>query len=83
MVRGVDTDENKQELILNLISYAKKQGIKILAEGVQTRDEMIKLVEFGVDYMQGNYLALPMFTPSPVSESVKKELIDANAKFSS
>ena len=44
---------------------------------------MIKLVEFGVDYMQGNYLALPMFTPSQVSESVKKELIDANAKFSS
>lgn len=83
MVRGVDSDENKQELILNLISYAKKQGIKILAEGVQTRDEMIKLVEFGVDYMQGNYLALPMFTPSQVSESVKKELIDANAKFSS
>ena len=78
MVRSVDTDENKQELILNLISYAKRQNIKILAEGVQTRGEMLKLVEFGVDYMQGNYFALPMFVPSQVSESVKQELIEAN-----
>lgn len=78
MVRSVDTDENKQELILNLISYAKRQNIKILAEGVQTRGEMEKLVEFGVDYMQGNYFALPMFVPSQVSESVKQELIEAN-----
>ena len=78
MVRGVDTDENKQELILNLISYAKRQNIKILAEGVQTHGEMVKLVEFGVDYMQGNYFGLPMFVPSQVSDTIKQELIEAN-----
>ncbi len=80
MVRGVDTDENKQELILNLISYAKRQNIKILAEGVQTHGEMEKLIEFGVDYMQGNYFALPMFTPAQISEATKQELIEVNRR---
>ena len=39
---------------------------------------MLKLFEFGVDYMQGNYFALPMFVPSQVSENIKQELIEAN-----
>lgn len=78
MVRGINEDENKQELIANLISYARRQKIKILAEGVQTKEEMRTLIRFGVDYMQGNYFALPAFEPEAINDEAKRSVIAAN-----
>lgn len=80
MVRGIDENENKQELITNLISYAKRQNIKILAEGVQTREELGKLQEFGVDYIQGNLIALPQFEPAPIPDAVKQMVVESMRK---
>ena len=80
MVRGVDENENKQELIVNLIAYAKRQNIKILAEGVQTVEELRKLQEFGVDYIQGNLIAKPAFEPVPISKEIKEMILGTGKK---
>jgi len=74
LVRDVDTDLDKQALIRNLISYAKQRGIAVLAEGVQTRDEMRLLIRFGVDYLQGFYLGRPQFQPMSTDKLLRREI---------
>lgn len=75
IVRGIDIDINRQKLLENMLSYAKNRDIKIIAEGIETRDEMDKLIEFGVDYMQGYYLGKPNLIPQSLSSKIKEKII--------
>ena len=54
----------------NLISYAKQRGIKVLAEGVETREEMEVVVAHGVDYLQGFYVGKATFEVIPIDEAI-------------
>lgn len=74
-VRNVNTDTNKQALVKNLISYARARDIAVLAEGVETREEMETLIDFGVDYLQGFYLGMPREKPQQVLQSVRLEIL--------
>ena len=74
IVRTIDRDVNRQNILENLVSYAKKRNIKILAEGVETREEVEVLIQFGVDYMQGYYFGKPVFEPSPINPSVLEDI---------
>ncbi len=68
VIRDVDKDSGKQEIIRNIVDYAHKRDIVIVAEGVETAEELRKVLELGVDLMQGYYLARPAETPLPISE---------------
>ncbi len=74
-VRNVDKDADKQTLVKNLIRYARRKGIAVLGEGVETREELETLISFGMDYMQGYYLGKPTNEPAPVSEKVRQEIV--------
>lgn len=73
LVRDIDKDENRQILMRNIIAYAKERNVKILAEGVETVEEMRLLVQMKVDYIQGYYFAKPSFEV----QTIPKHLIDA------
>lgn len=68
IVRDVDKDIDKQLIISNIVSYAHRQNMLIIAEGLETAAELEKVLELGVDLLQGYYLARPGETPPPISE---------------
>lgn len=65
-VRDVDRDQDKQDMIRNLMSYARNRGTYVLAEGVETESELRVLMDFGVDYLQGYFLGKPNEEPQQV-----------------
>lgn len=81
IVRGIDKDLNRQQISKNLILYAKQRDIKIVAEGVETKEELEKLIEFGVDYLQGYYFSKPEFSPPEISQELIKEVLEINEQF--
>jgi len=54
-------EENKENLIFikSLIDFGKSYGLETVAECVETGDIAKKLMEMGVDYMQGYYFGAP------------------------
>ena len=80
IVRGIDSDLNRQQISKNLISYAKQRNIKIIAEGVETKGELEKLIELNVDYLQGYYFSKPEFIPQEISSKLVKEVLHINEK---
>lgn len=74
IIRDIDKDINRQKLLQNIISYAKGRHIKIIAEGVETKEEMDTVISFGVDYIQGYYIGKPSFKPGEIEESVVREI---------
>lgn len=63
LIRGVEKDESRYQLLSNLISYAKGKNIKIISEGVETLPEMETLIALGTDYIQGYFLGKPSKEP--------------------
>jgi EAL domain-containing protein (putative c-di-GMP-specific phosphodiesterase class I) len=81
IVRGIDNDLNRQQISKNLISYAKQRGIKVVAEGVETSEELEKLIELGVDYLQGYHFSKPEFIPPEINDDLINEILEINEKF--
>ena len=59
VISGIDTDEYKQKFVRQFVVFAKQTNTKIVAEGIETKQELDKLRELGIDYGQGYYLGKP------------------------
>ncbi|MEG0596510.1 MAG: EAL domain-containing protein, partial [Oscillospiraceae bacterium] len=78
LVRDIDKNGDKLALVQNLLHYAKGRNIAVLAEGVETRAELDTLIACGIDYIQGYYVALPMFEVMPIRDEVVQEIQNYN-----
>ena len=53
LVRGIDTDPPRQELLRALHAVAGKLGAQIIAEGIETSEELATIQSLGIPYGQG------------------------------
>jgi len=68
IIRDIDTDANKRQIVSNTVSYAHQRGMKVVAEGLETADEVRTVLSLGVDLLQGFFLAMPQAEPDGASE---------------
>ncbi|HEV8611146.1 MAG TPA: EAL domain-containing protein [Thermoanaerobaculia bacterium] len=52
-VRDLDRRQIKQDLLEALMSFARKMNTRVIAEGIETREELEALRALGVEYGQG------------------------------
>ncbi len=82
LITDIHKDANKQMFVRSTIELARMNGIKVLAEGVETSDELRTVIGFGVDLIQGYYTARPAPEPiAEISEDVRNEILRANPLF--
>ncbi|MDR0424408.1 MAG: EAL domain-containing protein [Clostridiales Family XIII bacterium] len=74
LIRNIHNDPNRQSLAKNLIKYGKTAGIKMLAEGVESFEEMEYLIKAGIDLLQGYYICRPMNMPPTSIPALKEEI---------
>jgi EAL domain-containing protein (putative c-di-GMP-specific phosphodiesterase class I)/ActR/RegA family two-component response regulator len=59
LTRGIDSDRAKRALATAMVSFAKEMDFSLVAEGIETAEELMTLRELGVGFGQGFYLAEP------------------------
>ena len=59
LVRSVETLPTKQRLVRAMTSLARELGAQVVAEGVETAEELACLIELGCDLLQGWHFAKP------------------------
>lgn len=59
LVFGIDLDPVRRSLVTSLVRFASETGAEVLAEGVETRDELDAIRGLGVRYAQGYFLGRP------------------------
>ncbi len=80
LISDIHNDINKQMFVKSTIDFAQMNGIKTVAEGVETLEELKAVIAYGVDLIQGFYTAKP--SPDPLEElpdKVKYEVVSASA----
>jgi len=80
LIRDIDTDITKQSLVKSMCEFASHSNISIIAEGIETTEELSKLVELGVHFGQGYYIQKPKSGLLPISDGVITLIIDENKR---
>lgn len=61
LVRNVDTDTTRQDLLRQIISFAESNNIGVIAQGVETHEELEMIIALGAHYVQGYYTGRPEY----------------------
>jgi EAL domain-containing protein (putative c-di-GMP-specific phosphodiesterase class I) len=77
LIRNIDKDEIKQLLCKAMVDFGMSSGIKLIAEGIETEEELKTLIRLKVDYGQGYYLGIPQETFEDINPK-KTEIITKN-----
>lgn len=75
LIAGVNADPIKWALLETFVTFSKRIGCQIIAEGVETEEEMRTVVQLGVDYIQGYFVAKPAFERMDINPAVM-EILD-------
>lgn len=67
IVRGIDSDRDKQQIVSNIVAYAHARSMQLIAEGIETEAQLRTVIGLGVDLLQGYYLSRPAAVPAPVA----------------
>jgi EAL domain-containing protein (putative c-di-GMP-specific phosphodiesterase class I) len=61
LTRGVDRDRVRRSIVSGVLLVCRELGIRPVAEGVETADEMAALADLGIELVQGYLLGRPAF----------------------
>ncbi|MBC7766052.1 MAG: GGDEF domain-containing protein [Hyphomonadaceae bacterium] len=72
LIRDVNSDKMKRNLVKVLVSFCNVSGIVLIAEGIETNKELDTLMTLGVEFGQGYLIARPNTMPAkPNAELVE------------
>lgn len=80
LVRDVHKNRSKYGLIKGLMEFSAMTNAKLIAEGIETKEELEALINIGIHYGQGYYLARPDKEIKDVEEAVIRCIKDYNFK---
>ncbi len=75
IIKDIEKDELKRSFISALSQFAKDSGISLIAEGVETYEQLKTVISLNIDYAQGFYLGKPSEKFKNIPEDIKKEII--------
>jgi len=72
--REIHRHAYKQNLVKSLVAFAASAGAALIAEGVETWEELATLSRLGVRYAQGFLFGRPATAPSAPTDETRREL---------
>lgn len=61
LTRDIDANPIKRTIVKGIVQVANDLGIRLIAEGIETKNELAVLQDFGINLFQGFYFAKPAF----------------------
>lgn len=67
LTRGIHAQPRKRAVVRHVVNLCNELGARVVAEGIETIDELSCVRDLGVDYAQGYFLARPAAPPPKVN----------------
>ncbi len=68
LIRDIDKKKGRQAIVRGIVAVCKDLGIQVIAEGIESREELVTLEDLGIELFQGYFFAKPAFRAlAPVS----------------
>ena len=70
LIAGLGRDARLRKLVTSIVRLCADLGAQVVAEGIETADEVLAVLDAGVRYGQGYYFARPNRPPPPIDSEV-------------
>lgn len=80
LVHEIHKDKSKKSLVRMLARYCDDMEYKLIAEGIETEEELKCLINIGVEYGQGFFLQKPDVDFKKLDKNIEKKIIDFQKK---
>lgn len=74
LLRGAEGDPTRAHLLGALAEFARRTGIELVAEGIETEDQLRAVCEAGIPLAQGFLLGRPAPRPAPLAPAARASL---------
>lgn len=74
VVHNIHMDSKKKSLVEGCLQFCKAEGIKAIAEGIESKEELEILIALGFDYGQGYYLQVPIAEKYDIQADKKSQI---------
>jgi EAL domain-containing protein (putative c-di-GMP-specific phosphodiesterase class I) len=81
IIRDIDTDFIKQEVARSLIKLSHNTGSLVVAEGIETVEESLKMLELNADILQGFFLSKPFPIDKIDNNAISRKIDDISVSF--
>ena len=79
LLSGIEDSPQKQHFVKDIIEFSHDNGIKALAEGVETDEELQTVIALGADLIQGYYTGRPA---KEMIQSIDSMVVESIHKYS-
>jgi EAL domain-containing protein (putative c-di-GMP-specific phosphodiesterase class I)/GGDEF domain-containing protein len=80
LIRGINNNRLKQGLLRGIVEFSNIASILLIAEGIESQEELETVVNLGVQYGQGYYIQIPREDITETDTIFLKILRDINIK---
>ncbi|WP_438447974.1 GGDEF domain-containing protein [Gorillibacterium sp. sgz5001074] len=74
LITNIHQDRMKETILETFVSFARKMSIRMIAEGIESWEELKKLSQMGVHYAQGFLIGRPVPQMDPLREEVAAQI---------
>ena len=78
LIRNIDKDMMKKELLKSIQRFSEVTNIKLIAEGIETYDELKALIDIGIEFGQGYYIQKPNPSFIQINQRIKTTIEEIN-----
>lgn len=61
LIKDINEHKNRQAIVKGIMQVCRELDITVIGEGIETREELATLRDFGIELFQGYYFARPSF----------------------
>ena len=70
LIRGIDKHFVKQAIVKSMYEFSKLTDCNLIAEGIETEDELKTLIDIGIQYGQGYFIQKPKESIIPIRDEI-------------
>ena len=82
IIRGVHKDAIKHSMVESIAAFCQNLNIRVIAEGIETKEELDTLIKIGIHFGQGYYLQRPQEKIEDIPGKIRKEIKTIYNKYS-
>lgn len=81
IIKNIEKDACKRSFVAALAQFAADSHIALIAEGIETKEQLEAVISLHIDYAQGYYLAKPSSKFEKTPTDVQKNILELKEKY--
>lgn len=81
VIRDINKSPIRRSMVESIVVFCESANIHVIAEGIETKEELETLVQLGVHYGQGYYLQRPQPEIIDIPNEIRDEIIEYRKKY--